>query len=65
VLVVQDALEQGGFAAAQKAGQDGYGNHGGRLFLGVGRKRAARLGVVRIRFGNGSGASRRGGSAIY
>lgn len=28
VLLVQNALEQRGFAATQKAGQDGYGNHG-------------------------------------
>jgi hypothetical protein len=33
VLFVQDALEQGGFAAAEEAGQDSDGNHGGRLFV--------------------------------
>ncbi len=31
VLFVQDALEQGGFAAAEKAGQDGDWDHVGRL----------------------------------
>src|SRR6202000_1429428 len=30
VLLVQDAFEQRGFAAAQKAGEDGHGNHVGR-----------------------------------
>jgi len=33
VLFIQDALEQGGFAAAEKAGQDSDGNHGGRLLV--------------------------------
>jgi hypothetical protein len=32
VLFVQDALEQCGFTAAEEAGQDSDGNHGGRLF---------------------------------
>jgi hypothetical protein len=33
VLFVQDALEQGGFAAAEKAGQDGDWDHVGRLYV--------------------------------
>ncbi len=48
VLFVQDALEQRGFAAAQKAGQDGYGNHVAKVLVCVRDMRERREPAHRI-----------------